>query len=94
VWTALTAECHKRAESSLSTNLKRSLVSGYVVALKILTGDIAWLNGLFPCVKYDGYVGESPFRAKVPKAVLKGPSEADAFQKRVQRGDTKQSMRG
>ena len=32
----------------------------------------------------DGYIGESPFRAKVPKAVLSRPSEADAFQKRVQ----------
>jgi hypothetical protein len=31
-----------------------------------------------------GYVGKSPFRAKVPKAVLSRPSEADAFQKRVQ----------
>ena len=32
----------------------------------------------------DGYIGESPFRAKVPKAVLSCPSEADAFQKKVQ----------
>ena len=32
----------------------------------------------------DGYVGESLFRAKVPKAVLSRPSEADAFQKRAQ----------
>ena len=32
----------------------------------------------------DGYRGESPFRAKVPKAVLSCPSKADAFQKRVQ----------
>ena len=32
----------------------------------------------------DVYIGESPFRAKVPKAVLSRPSEADAFQKRVQ----------
>jgi len=32
----------------------------------------------------DGYRGESPFRAKVPTAVLSCPSEADAFQKRVQ----------
>ena len=31
-----------------------------------------------------GYRGESPFRAKAPKAVLSCPSEADAFQKRVQ----------
>ena len=27
----------------------------------------------------DGYIGESPFRAKVPKAVLSCPSEADAL---------------
>ena len=32
----------------------------------------------------DGYRGESPFRAKAPMAVLSCPSEADAFQKRVQ----------
>ena len=32
----------------------------------------------------DGYIGESPFRAKVPKAVLSRPSEGDAFQNRVQ----------
>ena len=79
----------------------------YEVALKILTGEIAWLNGPFPCGKFadvtifraslstflndfetveadDGYIGESPFRAKVPKAVLSRPSEADAFQRRVQ----------
>ena len=70
-------------------------------------GEMAWLNGPFPCGKFvdvtifraslltclddferveanDGYVGESPFRAKVPKAVLSCPSEADAFQRRVQ----------
>jgi hypothetical protein len=79
----------------------------YEVALKIFTGEIAWLNGPFPCGKFsdvtifraslstflddferveadDGYIGESPFRAKVPKAVLSCPSEADALQKRVQ----------
>jgi hypothetical protein len=32
----------------------------------------------------DGYKGESPFRCKIPKAVMSRPSEADAFQKRVQ----------
>ncbi len=79
----------------------------YEVALKILTGEISWLNGPFPCGKFadvtifraslstfldeferveadDGYIGESPFRAKVPKAVLSCPSEVDAFQKRAQ----------
>jgi hypothetical protein len=78
----------------------------YEVAHKIFTGEIAWLNGPFPCGKFanvttfraslltfldkfervkanDGYVGESPFRAKVPKALLSGPSEANALQKRV-----------
>jgi hypothetical protein len=79
----------------------------YEVAVGILTGEMKWINGPFPCGKYpdvnifraslltclddferveadDGYIGESPFRAKVPKAVLSRPSEADAFQKRVQ----------
>ena len=32
----------------------------------------------------DGYRGESPFRAKLLKAVLSCPSEDEAFQKRVQ----------
>jgi hypothetical protein len=32
----------------------------------------------------DGYEGESPFRCKLPKAVMSHPSEADAFEKRVQ----------
>ena len=32
----------------------------------------------------DGYKGESPFRCKISKAILSRPSEADAFQKRVQ----------
>ena len=32
----------------------------------------------------DGYEGESPLRCKIPKAVMSRPSEADAFQKRVQ----------
>ena len=41
----------------------------------------------------DGYRGESPFRAKVPTAVLGRPSEADAFQKRGRVG-TKLSTRG
>ncbi len=31
----------------------------------------------------DRYRGESPFRAKLPMAVLSCPSEANAFQKRV-----------
>jgi len=41
---------------------------------------------------YDGYKGESPFRAKVPKAVLSRPSEVDAF--RGCREGMKQSTRG
>jgi hypothetical protein len=32
----------------------------------------------------DGYIGESPFRAKGQKEVLSCPFEADALQKRVQ----------
>ena len=79
----------------------------YKVAVEILTGEMKWINGPFPCGKFpnvtifcasfltclddferveadDGYIGESPFRAKVPKTVLNCPSEADAFQKRVQ----------
>ena len=32
----------------------------------------------------DGYVGESPLRAKVPGVMLSNPREAAAYQKRVQ----------
>jgi hypothetical protein len=43
------------------------------------------LFGYFERVEADdGYKVESPFRCKVPKAVMSRPSEADAFQKRVQ----------
>ena len=79
----------------------------YEVAIGILTGEIKWLNGPFPCGKFpditifrsslmtflddferveadNGYEGDSPFRCKIPKAVLSRPSEADAFQRRVQ----------
>ena len=79
----------------------------YEIAIGIMTGEVKWINGPFPCGKYqdvtifreslvsflddferveadDGYEGESPFRCKIPKAVLTRPSEADALQKRVQ----------
>jgi hypothetical protein len=79
----------------------------YELAVGIMTGELKWINGPYPCGKYnditifrdslvsflddferveadDGYEGESPLRCKIPKAVMSRPSEADAFQKRVQ----------
>ena len=102
-------DCKVQQKGKAFSSHKFAKKSGlrYEVAIGILTGEMKWINGPFPCGKYadvtifraslltclddferveadDGYRGESPFRAKVPTAVLSRPSEADAFQKRVQ----------
>ena len=48
------------------------------------TSLLTCLDGFERVEADDGYRGESPFRAKVPMAVLSCPSKADAFQKQVQ----------
>jgi hypothetical protein len=45
---------------------------------------VSFLDDLERVEADDAYERESPFRCKIPKAVLSHPSEADALQKRVQ----------
>ena len=102
-------DCKIPQKGHMFSSHKFALRSGlrYEFAVGILSGDMKWINGPFPCGGFpdikifhaslltcldsferieadDGYVGESPLRAKVSGAVLSNPREAAAYQKRVQ----------